>query len=135
MKIQGSYKFDWGLTLGTSFDLQTGRPIDKLKIYDADFNYNNYSGAPRFVIPRGAGGRLPATWSLDLHAEYSFKIWKTDWAVIADIFNVTNNQTATSVFDYVDYYGTTTWNGLPIWGQTTERQGGRSAKVGFKMSF
>ncbi|HNQ77987.1 MAG TPA: TonB-dependent receptor [Acidobacteriota bacterium] len=135
MKIQGSYKFDWGLTLGTSFDLQTGRPIDKLKIYDADFNYNNYSGAPRFVIPRGAGGRLPATWSLDLHAEYSFKIWKTDWAVIADIFNVTNNQTATSVFDYVDYYGTTTWNGLPIWGQTTGRQGGRSAKVGFKMSF
>jgi len=135
VKIQGSYKFDWGLTLGTSIDLQTGRPIDKLQIYDADFNYNNYSGAPRFLSPRGSGGRLPSTWSMDLHAEYAFKLWKTDCSVVADIFNVTNNQTATSVWDYVNYYGITQLHGLPAWGQTTGRQSPRSAKVGFKMSF
>jgi hypothetical protein len=135
VKIQGSYKFDWGLTLGSSFDFMTGRPIDKLQIYDADYNYNGYSGAPRFLAPRGSGGRLPATWSMDLHAEYAFKLWKTDCGVIADIMNVTNNQTATGVWDYVNYYGTVNLHGLPAWGQTTGRQGGRSAKIGFKMSF
>lgn len=139
-KGQGSYKFNqWGpgaFTLGASLTFQTGRPLNKLGIYDMNFVIQNgYDGAPYFIVPRGTAGRLPATWSLDLHAEYAFKVWKTDWSIIADIFNVTNNQTATSKFEYVNYYGTTTWNGLPIWGQTNGRQSPRYAKVGFKMTF
>jgi hypothetical protein len=140
LKAQGSYKFNqWGpgaFTIGGSLTFQTGRPLNKLGIYDMNFVLQNgYDGADYFMVPRGSAGRLPSTWSLDLHAEYAFKIWKTDWALIADIFNVTNNQTATGKYETVNYYGSTTWNGLPRWGQTTGRQSPRSAKVGFKMTF
>lgn len=140
LKAQASYKFNqWGpgaFTLGGSLTFQTGRPLNKLGIYDMNYVLQNgYDGAPYFLVPRGSAGRLPSTWSLDLHLEYAFKWGKTDWALIADVFNATNNQTATGKFEYVNYYGITTWQGKPIWGQTTSRQAPRSAQVGFKMTF
>ena len=52
-----------------------------------------------FSTTRGSAGRTPTTWSLDLGAQYNFKLPKSSvLGVRLDIFNVTNNQVATAVY-------------------------------------
>ncbi len=50
-----------------------------------------------FSKVRGTAGRTPTIWTLDLGAQYTFKIWKSNLALRADIFNVTNEQRTTTV--------------------------------------
>lgn len=142
LKVQGSYKFDMGLTLGAVFNFRSGRPLSKVTSwpYNPTFGYGTI-----YLTPRGSEGRLPSVWSLDLHAEYDFKVWKTDLAFFADIFNVTNNQVATS--KYQTYYRQPYYyqdiskdlvNYLSRdhnYGKTTARQAPRYARVGVKWTF
>jgi hypothetical protein len=93
-------------------------------------------------VPRGSAGRYPGTWQLDFHAEYAFKIWKTDLAFFMDMFNVTNRQTATGIYQTA-YYTPDTFNEVysgqmtpdPNWGKTTGRQAPREVRLGVKWSF
>lgn len=136
IKVQGSYKFDFGLVLGTNFTLSTGRPEDQKYGYPSrELGYGTI-----LAVPRGSAGRMPTTWTLDVHAEYAFKIWKSSLSLFADIFNITNNQSQTAY--YSTYYVTPgTWKDLntlqrdPNWGKTTARQASRNARVGLRWSF
>jgi len=138
IKIQGSYKFDFGLVLGANFELASGRPMNKFMGWpNQEVGYGTV-----MIVPRGSAGRMPTTWTMDIHAEYSFKIWKTDLAFFADIFNITNNQSQTG---YVStyYYTPDTWSEYtsgavqpyPYWGKTSSRQGSRNMRLGVKWSF
>ena len=79
-------------TLGASGRVTSGRPIDALG------SDPNYSTDEAYVLPRGISGRLPWTWSADLHlgARYNFDK-DLGGEVFVDLFNVTNNQETTSV--------------------------------------
>lgn len=138
VKIQSGYKFDFGLVLGATFDLQSGRPVNKL------YGYPRYEAGygTVFAVPRGEAGRMPTTWTLDAHIEYQFKLWKTDLSLIADVFNVTNEQRATGV--YQTYYSTPSYlsditsgnlTKDPNWGKVTARQAPRYVRVGIKWTF
>lgn len=142
LKVQGSYKWDFGLIVGMAFQAQSGRP--KNKVGDWPYNVDGYG--TQFVTERGSAGRLPTTWKLDLHAEYAWKIAWSTLSVFADIFNVTNNQKTTAIYE--NYYlprdtfqVTDSGNkgaGLlvdPYWGKETGHQAPRSARVGVKWSF
>lgn len=138
LKIQAGYKFDFGLVLGANFELQSGRPVNKFMGYPSlEAGYGTI-----FVVPRGEAGRLPTVWALDIHAEYQFKLWKTKLSLIADIFNVTNEQNATSVYqtyyrtpDYLSQIASGSLTPDPNWGKVTGRQGARYVRVGIKWTF
>jgi len=92
LKVYGGYFFEnIPLELSGSFTLQSGTPISKL---GADDLYGVNEG---FCQPRGTAGRTPTLWQLDLGAQYTFKLWKSNLALRADIFNVTNEQRTTTV--------------------------------------
>ncbi len=148
LKIQGSYRLDWGLVLGMNFDLRSGRPLNQ----EMDYPYNEIGYGTVLTAPRGTD-RLPGVWQLDLHAEYDMKLWKTDLALFVDVFNVTNRQTALTKYetywrapDNLQQILKGTWftdknkNGTLAnrdynWGLTTARQGSRNARIGVKWSF
>ena len=136
-KVQGSYRFDWGLAVGVNIMAQTGRPLDKRYQYPL----SGPGSGTLFAAPRGSD-RLPGLWQLDLHAEYAFKIWKSNLALFADVFNVTNRQTATAEYSY--YYLTPAslqdiFTGNlhrdPNWGHPTALQAPRYLRLGAKWSF
>ena len=137
VKVQGSYKFDFGLVLGINLTARSGIPLDKLYGYPR----NDAGYGTLFASPRGSD-RMPGIWQLDLHAEYDMKLWKTDMAFFVDVFNVTNNQQATFKYDTYYYTPNTLGDVLkgnltrdPNWGKTTARQAPRQARVGVRWSF
>ena len=130
-KVQGSYRYDWGLAIGVNILAQTGRPLDRTYQYSP----NGPQSGTLFAAPRGSY-RLPGLWQVDLHAEYPFKIWKSNLALFADVFNVTNRQTATA--EYSNYYQWNTSGTLqadPNWGHPTALQAPRYLRLGAKWSF
>jgi|WetSurMetagenome_2_1015567.scaffolds.fasta_scaffold13087_1 hypothetical protein len=124
LKVFGGYFFDnIPLELSGNFQLQSGIPISKLGAGLAEIGYGVGEG---FCTTRGSAGRTPTTWTLDIGAQYTFKIWKSNLALRADIFNVTNNQVTTDVnMDYntvnVENYQTNTLYGKPNAHQVARR--------------
>jgi outer membrane receptor protein involved in Fe transport len=87
LKVYGSYVTPFDLLVGANAQFLSGTPISKL-------------GAPgeRFIIPRGSFGRTPDIYTLDLHLAYPIQLGGgTEITLIADIFNVTDQQEPTVV--------------------------------------
>jgi hypothetical protein len=86
LKVYGSYLTPFDLVIGTYAQFLSGTPISKL-------------GAPgeRFIMPRGSFGRTPDSWNLDLHLAYPIQLGTaTEITLIADIFNLTDQQEPTA---------------------------------------
>jgi len=142
VKVQTSYTFDFGLVLGANLTFRTGLPYNAYTPYPY---YESFYGNI-YYTPLGSQ-RLPSVWSLDLHAEYDFKIYKSALAIFLDVFNTTNNQGITSVYetrwkqpDYMTQILNGSWyanaaNLDPNYGKSTSRQSPRNARVGIKWSF
>jgi len=84
-KFFGSYNFDFGLSTGASFVIQSGTPV------------NEYGAAPNdpaniiFHAERGSVGRTPTIWDLNLRISYNFgALFRTftGFKIIADIFHL-----------------------------------------------
>jgi hypothetical protein len=74
-------------TASTSSQFLSGTPISKRG------GQPIYSCCPRFVIPRGSFGRTPDIYNLDLHLAFPIQLGGgTEITLIADIFNVTDQQ-------------------------------------------
>ncbi len=134
LKIYGSYQFsDIPLQLAANFALYSGTPISK------QIDYAWYSGNPGFSDARGSNGRTPTTWTLDLAVQYDFKLPMKSWlGVRLDVFNVTNNQATTAVYQ--------TWQtqldpGGPLamtnalWSKPYEHQTPRIARLALRWTF
>ena len=99
VKVYSSYAFPRGLDLGAGFSLVSGQPLTPMTT-------DPVSGAVGYIplAPRGSGmmtedgfrNRTPAVWSLDLHADYAFRIAPGRLVLSADVTNVFNKQTVTS---------------------------------------
>ncbi len=93
LKVYGSYDFpNIPLELSANFALQTGTPLSK------QIQLAWYGGGAGFADTRGTAGRTPTTWTLDLGAQYNFKLPKGVLGVRLDVFNVTNEQKATNEY-------------------------------------
>jgi hypothetical protein len=64
-KLSGSYRFDFGLDLGTFFVWQSGTPLNE---FGATGLFR-----PIFLVERGSAGRTPSIWDLNLRFAYNLR--------------------------------------------------------------
>lgn len=137
IKAQVGYRFDFGLALGANLHVQTGRPLNKVYLYPL----SGPGWGALYAAPRGED-RMPGLWQLDLHAEQTVKIASSYLTIFADLFNVTNRQTATDMYQ-VYYQRPSTLQDVytgnlkrdPSWGRPTALQNPRSLRLGVKWTF
>ena len=98
------------------------------------------SGAIGYIplAPRGSGmitedgfkTRTPIAWSLDLHADYAFRIASGRVVLLADVTNVFDNEAVTSYDQRTQLsFGLTN----PDFGKRTSIQGPRQVRVGVRL--
>jgi hypothetical protein len=68
LKLDGYRRFDFGLVAGASLRYASGRPIDALGAHAL------YGRREVFILPRGAGGRTPPLWGVDLALGYDLPL-------------------------------------------------------------
>ena len=101
-----------GLTLSEGFLLSAGVPVS----VQGPEIVNGYGDGTIFLQPRGSGGRTPAYWNMDFHADYKLPLTglgqNRNVSVILDVFNLFNrNSVMERDQDYV-YEG---MNGIEAW--------------------
>jgi hypothetical protein len=130
LKLFGGYFFtNIPLELSGNFTLQSGTPVSALGADDA------YGLNEGFAKVRGTAGRTPTTWHLDIGAQYSFKLWKSNLALRADIFNVTNEQRATAVNETYNTINTQPAQNYPYFGMETAHQQARRIRLAIRWTF
>jgi hypothetical protein len=83
------FKFLGGMNLGTGIHVESGLPMSNLAAHPI---YLNSGEIP--LGGRGALGRTPSDYRIDLHADYPFKISEhVKLVFIGDVFNITNAKT------------------------------------------
>ena len=134
VKLYGSYAFTKiPLELSGNFSLQSGTPVSR------QIQVAWYGGAVGFAQPRGANGRTPTTWALDLGAQYTFKLpMKSDLGLRLDIFNVTNEQRAIAVYqtwqEQATFAGPILMNNT-LWGKPFLHQTPRLMRFALRWTF
>lgn len=130
LKLYGGYFFDnIPLELSGGFTLSSGRPISALGADDA------YGLNEGFAKVRGTAGRMPTVWQLDLGAQYTFKIWKSNLGLRADIFNVTNEQRTTAVDQTYNTVDTAPAQNYPYFKMETAHQAARRIRLAIRWTF
>jgi hypothetical protein len=130
LKLYGGYFFEnIPLELSGNFTLQSGTPISALGADDA------YGINEGFAKVRGTAGRTPTIWAIDLGGQYSFKIWKSNLALRADIFNVTNNQSTTAVDQTYNTLNTLPVQNYPNFKKETAHQTARRIRLAIRWTF
>jgi hypothetical protein len=130
LKLYGGYFFEnIPLELSANFTLQSGIPISALGADDA------YGINEGFCKVRGTAGRAPTLWALDLGAQYTFKIWKSNLALRADIFNVTNEQRTTTVDQTYNTVSTADAQNWPYFKMETAHQQARRIRLAIRWTF
>jgi hypothetical protein len=136
-KAYGSYRLAFGLDVGMSLQYLTGTPVNKLGAH------STYGDDERFVVPRGEGGRTPDLYTLDLHLAYPIKLGGGNLELMADVFNLFNQQRAVNVdqrWSTMDEYESA---GLSVdeqktnnnWGQPLVYYPPRNIRFGVRLSF
>lgn len=104
LKVHSSYRFPFGLTVSEGFYFSSGIPYSAL----GPEIYNGYGDGTIHLQPRGAAGRTPNFWSLDLHADYPLPIMRGTGravSIILDVFNVTDQNAVLEVDQEYLYEG------------------------------
>ena len=93
LKAYGSYTFpNIPLELSGNFQLTSGTPISK------QIQIGWYANNAAFAAQRGTAGRTPTVWALDLGGQYNLPVGKGSLGIRLDLFNVTNEQKTTGVY-------------------------------------
>jgi outer membrane receptor protein involved in Fe transport len=124
-KLNASYQFNFGLSLGASAYYNTGTP---LTAYGYDVNYRNWE---YYLSKRGAYGRTDTEYEMDLHLGYPIRLGGMDLNILLDVFNLIDRQGETSrdqrfnldqTIDVIDY-GTGEFRELQPGGTVCEGSG------------
>jgi hypothetical protein len=129
VKLATSYRFDFGLTIGTYFIAQTGSPLSI---------YGTVPGmVTRLIATRGYAGRTPSIWDLSARVSYSFPIQHFRGRLILDIFQIASRRAVVDEWQrkgYLDANGHIT-DIDPIYGQAYRYQPPMSARLGMEVNF
>lgn len=99
--VFGSYSLDMGLTAGANVRVQSGVPLTRLGYNDA------YGSEGEFPLEeRGASGRSPVTTNISLHLDYAIDAGGRQISLIADAFNLLNQQKGTDFEQNYEVGGT-----------------------------
>jgi outer membrane receptor protein involved in Fe transport len=129
-KVYGSYLWPFKLVTGFYGQFLSGTPISQLGAH------NLYGRRERFVTPRGTFGRTDDVWNVDLHVEYPITFGSgTELKLIADIFNITDEQTATTVDQEWTTSASSDAQNNDLFGTPTDYQTPQTFRFGVKLSF
>jgi hypothetical protein len=105
-KINGNYTFPFGLNIGVSYNISSGKPLTPLA---SNPNYTNDGEIPGG--PRGSGiqtidgfkKRTPVQSLADLQAAYTIHVsGRRRFTVVADVFNLFDQKTTLDYDNYTD---------------------------------
>jgi len=146
IKMFGNYLFPFGVNLGASVNLGSGKPLTPLAA-NPQPNYQNGGEIPE--APRGSGimtvdgfkTRAPFLTTFDARADYSLRMGGRRVTFIADVFNIFNSQTP---MDYDTWTESTFGAPNPNFGQPTSSAFGgnpamfqtpRQVRLGMRFDF
>ncbi len=126
-KCSGSYRFDFGLTAGTSFAWESGTPLSEMA---SDFT---------FLGPRGTSGRTPAFWDLNARIAYDLPLL-TEWRtrLLLDVFHIASQQKPVDIVQKHYYNIDNSGNPVylnPDYGLAYRYQPAMSVRLGMEVSF
>jgi hypothetical protein len=131
-KVSGIYESPWKLSIGASAYWRSGTPLTRYGYSDA---YGRYEF---FLTQRGAEGRSPSNYDVDLHLGYPITLGPTKLNLLLDVFNVLNSQRPILLdqrwgFSEADNARATPAN--PNYGEAVIRTPPTSARIGVRLSF
>ncbi|MCB1052582.1 MAG: carboxypeptidase regulatory-like domain-containing protein [Acidobacteria bacterium] len=127
LKIDGFYRFDMGLSFGGVFNYLTGSPISA---YAAAGNIPLGGYGEYHLLQRGSAGRLPDQTTIDLKVAYDWRIaGKYSLNLYLDVFNLFDEQVATSVIESFTQGGDYDEQVIPISGVTNADGSARFSNV------
>lgn len=135
-KVNSSYKFDFGLTVGSTFIWESGTPLSEYGMNSA-----NILARPIFLQDRGTVGRTPSVWDLNVRLTYDLRAKISTVAhpkLILDIFHIGNPRIPVD-FDQV-HYSSVDQNGNqatpnPYYMKTTQYEPPMTVRLGLEVNF
>jgi Carboxypeptidase regulatory-like domain/TonB dependent receptor/TonB-dependent Receptor Plug Domain len=131
-KVSGIYQTPWKLSLGAAAYWRSGTPLTRYGYSDA---YGRYEF---FLTERGAEGRSPNNYDVDVHFGYPIALGRMELNLLLDVFNVLNAQRPILLdqrwgFAEADNALPTPSN--PRYGEAVIRTPPTSARIGVRLSF
>jgi outer membrane receptor for ferrienterochelin and colicin len=129
-KANGSYEWDFGLSLGANLVYQSGTPISRLGYH------NGYGRYELFLVSRGIEGRSPDTTRLDINLAYALKLaQKQSLRFNLEVTNLLDSQTATVVDQRYNFAQGDVGQTNPNYKSGFYFQAPRSVRFGIRYSF
>ena len=133
-KFYGSYRFDFGLSIGTFFSWMSGTPLN-------EFGTGSLGWGRIFLQPRGTAGRTSSIWDLNFRLAYVLpQLTSFDYQArfILDLFHIASQQGAVN-YDQLHYLNADE-NGNqidpnPTYGLPTAFQPPMSLRFGLEVNF
>jgi hypothetical protein len=119
VKLNGSYTFAWGTTLGAVYEFDSGHAWQRKGYVDL---YGDY-----YAMDEGRGTRfMPATHYVDIRVAHAFSFSETkNLEITADIFNLPGFEAPVTYME----------NDIDSFGLTLYRQAPRSVRLGMRYTF
>jgi hypothetical protein len=138
-RLDGYWVTPWRLSAGLQAFVESGAPYNKLGYFSGCCEPNIY------LDPRGSAGRLPTLWEANLQLAYPVVVGPATVTLQAYVYNLFNNQIATSVDEVWSYsppagYPATIYDPNqkqtnPTYGQVLWRYPPRSFRAALRVSF
>jgi hypothetical protein len=132
LKLSGVYQTPWKLSIGAAAYWRSGTPLTRYGYSDA---YGRYEF---FLTERGAEGRTPSNYEVDLHLGYPVTFRGVTLTVVADVFNVLNAQRAVLTDQRWGFREEDNASPTPVntrYGEAVFRTPPTSARLGVRLSF
>jgi outer membrane receptor for ferrienterochelin and colicin len=137
-KASGVYVTPFQLSVGASAYYRTGTPVTR---YGFSRDYRRYEF---FLTRRGAEGRTPDNYEIDLHLGYPLRIGPVTVNLLADVFNLLNAQRPILLdqrYNFEEFYDCGSHGEVadlrcnPRYKKAFLRQAPRSLRLGARVSF
>ena len=131
-KVSGVWYSPWKLEVGASAYYRTGTPRTRYGFSDA---YGRYEF---FLSKRGAEGRMPATYEVDVHLGYPLTVGPVTVNFLADVFNLLDAQRPILLDQRWGFQEADNASPIPVnpgYGKAVLRTGPRSLRLGARVSF
>ncbi len=97
VKVQGTYTAPWGINVSAYYQFGSGVPYTRrIRSIEAGLGVLYQGAEVIFAEPRGTQ-RLPSQHLLSMRLEKTFNVWKGQFGIQLDAYNVFNNNRPTSV--------------------------------------
>jgi hypothetical protein len=131
-KVSGVYHTPWRLTVGANAYWRSGTPLTRYGYSDA---YGRYEF---FLTDRGAEGRTPSNYDVDVHLGYPVHLGRATVNLILDVFNVLDTQRPVLLdqrWGFAESDNALATPANPRYGEAVIRTPPTSARFGVRLSF